>query len=181
MASAKVVLTLLFMLTLGAGVVAGMLVARPRLAPDTTANAPIHPVARTPLGAELGLTPDQSAHMHDIWEAARDDVDACFRRAQDAQQRRDAAFLALLTDQQKAAFAQAQLDYADTVKSLKAQRDAAFQQAVQRTEQILTQPQRNRYRQILNSRLGQEATNPPPDWISPRPTTSTSANNAAKE
>jgi Skp family chaperone for outer membrane proteins len=114
--------------------------------------------------------------MHDIWEGVRDEVDACFRRAQEAQQRRDAALVALLTEQQKAALAQAQQDYTDTVKALKSQRDAAFQQAVQRTEQILNDSQRKRYRQILDSRLSQEAANPSPDWIAPQLATSRPAN-----
>jgi Skp family chaperone for outer membrane proteins len=176
MASAKVVLTLFFVLTLGAGLVAGMLVARPPMA--RAAAAATRPTARTPLGAELGLSADQSLRMHDIWEGVRDEVDACFRRAQEAQQRRDAALVALLSEQQKAVLAQAQQDYTDTVKALKSQRDAAFQQAVQRTEQILNDSQRKRYRQILDSRLGQEAANPSPDWIAPQLATSRPANAA---
>jgi Skp family chaperone for outer membrane proteins len=178
MASAKVVLTLFFVLTLGAGLVAGMLVARPPMA-RAAATTATRPAARTPLGAELGLTADQSARMHDIWEGVRDEVDACFRRAQEAQQRRDAALVALLTEQQKAALAQAQQDYTDTVKALKSQRDAAFQQAVQRTEQILNDSQRKRYRQILDSRLSQEAANPSPDWIAPQPAAASRPANAA--
>jgi hypothetical protein len=172
MGPAKAVLTLLFMLTLGAGLVAGMLVARPPAAPAAATTRPAPP--RTALGAELGLTPEQNAQMHDIWEGVRDQVDACFLRAQEAQQRRDAALVALLTDQQKAAFARSQQEYADAVAALKAERDAAFQQAVKRTEQILDESQRKRYRQILDARLGQDAAAAaaPPDWIAPRPPTS---------
>lgn len=171
MASAKIVLTLLFMLTLGAGLVAGMLVARAPIAQAAAATT-TRPAARTPLAAELGLTADQSARMHDIWEGVRDEVDACFRKAQEAQQRRDAALVALLSDPQKVVLAQAQQDYNDTVQALKSQRDAAFQHAVGRTEQILNQSQRKRYRQILDSRLNQEAAKPSPDWIAPQPPTS---------
>ena len=158
MASVKVVLVLLFVLTLGAGLVSGMLLARPPVA-----SAATQPLARTPLGAELGLTPDQAARMHDIWEGVRDEVDDCFRRAQQAQQRRDAALVALLTDDQKAAFAKSQQEYTDTVNSLKVQRDTAFQRAVQRTEQILSPSQRSRYHQILEARLTQASATP--DWI----------------
>ena len=160
MASAKLVLTLMFTLTLGAGLVTGMLVTRAPLA-----SAATRPIARTPLSAELGLTPDQAARMHDIWEGVRDQVDDCFHRAQQAQQRRDAALLALLTPDQKAAFAKSQQEYTDTVNALRTERDTAFQQAVSRTEQILTPAQRSRYRQILDARLNQESATP--DWISP--------------
>jgi hypothetical protein len=164
MASAKVVLTLLFTLTLGAGLVTGMLFARAPLASATT-----RPLARTPLSAELGLTSDQASRMHDIWEGVRDQVDDCFHRAQQAQQRRDAALLSLLTPDQKAAFAKSQQDYTDTVNTLKTERDTAFQRAVQQTEQILTPAQRSRYRQILDARLNQAAA--APDWIAPEPAT----------
>ena len=119
MASAKVVLTLLFTLTLGAGLVTGMLFARAPLASATT-----RPLARTPLSAELGLTSDQASRMHDIWEGVRDQVDDCFHRAQQAQQRRDAALLSLLTPDQKAAFAKSLQDYTDTVNTLKTDRGA---------------------------------------------------------
>jgi hypothetical protein len=158
MASVKVVLVLLFVLTLGAGLVTGMIVARPPVA-----SGAARPLARTPLGAELGLTPDQAARMHDIWEGVRDEVDDCFRRAQQAQQRRDADLVALLTDEQKAAFGKSQQEYTDAVNTLKTQRDTAFQRAVQRTEQILNPSQRARYRQILDARLTQASATP--DWI----------------
>lgn len=174
MASAKVVLTLFFMLTLGAGLVAGLLVARPLV----VQGAATRPVARTPLGAELGLTPEQSARMHDIWEGVRDEVDGCFRRAQEAQQRRDAALVALLTDEQKVAFARAQEEYGSAVKLLKAQRDAAFAEAVRRTEAMLDASQRKRYREILQSRLGQDSGKGTPDWMGAHEGSATSASGA---
>jgi hypothetical protein len=170
MARAKVVLTLLFLLTLGAGLVAGMLIASP---PATTATAAA--ALRTPLGAELGLTPEQNAQMHAIWEGVRDKVDACFLRAQDLQKRRDDVLLKLLTPQQQAQYAAAQQDYADALAKLKTERDGLFQGAVTQTEQILNEGQRKRYRQILYTRVGRDAANAPPDWIAPAPTTSPAA------
>ena len=168
MVRAKIVLTLLFLLTLGAGLVAGLLIARwPAVAGSTDAPA-TSAGPRTPLGAELGLTSEQTAQMHMIWEGVRDKVDACYVRAQELQRRRDATLMALLTDPQRAQFAVAQEEYSTELARLKADRDALFQDAVKRTERVLDEPQRARYRQILYARLGQDAGgNAPPDWLAP--------------
>lgn len=175
MVRAKIVLTLLFLLTLGAGLVSGLLVAR------WPGPAPTRPAApQTPLGGELGLTAQQTAQMHLIWEGVRDQVDACFVRAQELQRRRDATLMALLTEPQRAKYAAAQQEYADELSRLKDERDALFQDAVKRTERILDEPQRARYRQILYARIGQDAGgSAPPDWLSPGPATRPAATGAA--
>ena len=165
MGRTKVILTLLFMLALGAGLVAGMLIARP----PAIRSAPA--VARTPLGTELGLTTEQNARMHDIWESVRDKVDACFLRAQEIQERRDGALVALLTPEQKTAFARVQKEHGDALAALKTERDAIFQEAVKRTELILNESQRKRYRQILDNRVSQGVASTPPDWLLPGPPT----------
>jgi hypothetical protein len=173
MVRAKIVLILLFLITLGAGLVAGLLIARwPALAASAEGPTTRPTAARTPLGAELGLTPQQTAQMHLIWEGVRDKVDACYVRAHELQKRRDATLMALLTDPQRAKYGAAQKEYADELARLKADRDAHFQDAVKQTERILDEPQRARYRQILYARLGQDAAgNAPPDWLSPGPAT----------
>lgn len=156
------ILTLLFLLAVGAGVVVGMLVSRaPAAASGETAG-------QTPLGAELGLTREQTEKMRAIWEGARDKADACFLQAQQAQKRRDDALVALLTEKQKERFNSTLEDYNDELAALKAEREAMFQEAVRRTEQILNQSQKMRYRQILDSRLGTNAAGAPPDWMSTR-------------
>jgi hypothetical protein len=159
----SILLLLLFLLTLGAGGVLGMMLARPPVA----ATAPRGGASQSPLGAELGLSQEQSARMHDIWEGVRDKVDNCFLRARALQDRRDRALFALLSAEQRAQYAREQQTYADAVAALKAERDAMFQKGVQRTEQILDPAQRRKYRQILNARLVQDAANSPPDWIAP--------------
>src|SRR6478672_5986759 len=109
MARTKTVLTLLFLLTLGAGVVGGMLIARRSAFAETTAAvAGGRGAPRSALGAELGLTPEQTAQMHAIWERVRDKVDACFLRAQELQRQRDALLVGLLNEPQRARFAVAQ-------------------------------------------------------------------------
>ena len=166
MGKAKLILTLMFALTLSSGLVAGMLVSRLPLAGAAREVAP-----RTPLAEELGLTKEQSEKMRDIWEGVRSKVDGCFGQAQELQKRRDDALLALLTEEQKAKFAKTQQECGDALASLKIERDGVFQEAVKRTEQILSEPQKQRYREILKSRLGHGPPGGPPDWIGPRPPT----------
>src|SRR5438270_13874304 len=110
MGKARIILTALFVLTLSSGVVAGMFVSR---WPTTPAVGPTAAVAapRTPLAAELDLTPAQSEQMRAVWEGVRDKVDDCFVRAQAAQKQRDAAIVAVLTEEQKANLAPSQQQY----------------------------------------------------------------------
>ena len=172
MGKTRLILTLLFALTLSSGVVAGMLVAKlPASTGETVATAP-----RTPLGEELGLSKEQSESMRLIWEDVRKKVDGCFIQAQDLQKRGDMALLALLTDEQKAKFAKIQKENGEALAALKADRDAMFQDAVKRTEQILSEPQKLRYREILQTRLGLGADSNGPDWLGPQPPATQPAN-----
>lgn len=151
----------LFVLALAAGLAAGLLL--PRAMASRTATAP----RRTALAEELGLNDAQSAQMRQIWEGVRDRVDACFLRAQQVQKQRDDAILSLLTPEQRARFDRAQRDYASRLDDIKADREAAFKEAVRRTEEVLNESQKARYRQILASRMGPASgdTAAPPDWI----------------
>jgi hypothetical protein len=165
MGKAKFALTAVFLLAVASGLVAGVLMGRLPVAGSVQA------AARSPLAQELQLTTEQNEAMRQIWEGIRQDVDDCFLQAQTSQKARDEALFALLTDEQKVKFAKVQNDCARELASLKAQRDAAFQDAVLRTERILSESQRQRYRQILQARLGQDAGSGP-DWLQPQtPTT----------
>jgi hypothetical protein len=156
----KLILATLFTLTLAAGLVGGMAISRLPSNRATRANPP-----QTALASQLGLTREQNEKMHDIWQEVRNRVDACFVRAQELQKRRDDRLLALLSEEQKARFAPVQKEYNDALGALKEERDALFQAAVKQTEQLLTESQRERYRQILHNRLGDESVNDSPDWI----------------
>ena len=165
MGKAKIILMILFVLTLSSGLVAGMLVSR---LPGTR---PLAKVQRTPLAEELGLTQDQNEKMRVIWEGVKGQVDECFQSAQSVQKKRDDALLAMLTDEQKLKFVKIQEDCSASLASLKTSRDGAFDEAVKETEKILTEPQKSRYREILQNRLhhGPHHGGPgsPPDWLSP--------------
>src|SRR5260221_3052927 len=106
-----------------------------------SSGRPTHTVPQTPLAAELGLTVEQNEKMHDIWQDVRSKVDNCFSRAQAVQKHRDDLLLQVLTDEQKARFAPAQKEYNDSLPAIQTERDATFQDAVKRTEQILNETQ----------------------------------------
>jgi len=165
MGKAKIILTILFVLTLSSGLVAGMLVSRfPGVKPGTA-------VARTPLAEELGLTQDQNEKMRVIWEGVKGKVDECFQSAQSVQKKRDDAVLGLLTDEQKVKFARIQANCSEALASLKTERDGAFDVAVKETETFLTEVQKLRYREILQNRLHhgrhQGGAGAAPDWLTP--------------
>jgi hypothetical protein len=165
MGKARLILTLLFALAISSGVVAGMLVAK---IPASTAGGGEQSGPRTPLGEELGLSKEQSEAMRVIWEDVRKKVDGCFLQAQELQKRSDMALFSLLTDEQKTKYAKIQKDNADALATLKGERDGMFQDAVKRTEQILSDSQKQRYHEILQNRLGPGAESAAPDWLGPQ-------------
>ncbi len=161
MGKTTVVLTMVVILALVAGVVSGLALQGPPQAP-----APAR-AARTPLAEELQLSDEQIQEMRGIWESVREKADDAFAEAQALDRARDDAYFTLLNDQQKAQFAVIQKDYADKLAKLKTQRDAQFDRAVKQTEQILTESQKKRYREILASRLDRKPVDAM-DWI-PKP------------
>ena len=165
MGKTKIILIILFVLTLSSGWVAGMLVSRLPGSKPTAARA------RTPLAEELGLSQDQNEKMRVIWEGVKSKVDDCYQSAQVIQKKRDDALLVLLNDEQKAKFIKIQQSCTDSLASLKTDRDSTFDNAVTQTEKILTETQKVRYREILQTRVHhgphQGGPGSPPDWLSP--------------
>jgi Spy/CpxP family protein refolding chaperone len=172
MKNARFILTLLFVLALSSGVVAGMLVTRWPAVSGSPTTRPVA-AARTPLAEELNLTDEQSVKMKAIWETARQEVDDCFTRAQALQRQRDETIYGLLTDEQKAKVTAAEKEYKDGIDALRTQREADFKAAVAKTEEILTAEQKKKYEQILGSRLHHGTGGPGPgggpDWLGAPP------------
>ena len=76
--------------------------------------------------------------------------------AQQLQQQRDDALIALLNTEQKAAFEKISKEYADRYAELLRQRDDEFAQAVNETRKLLDDQQRQKYDQILKSHVGEQ-------------------------
>ncbi len=149
-------------LALSAGVVAGMLVKR---LPGTSAKSELTPAASMSLSEQLQLTPQQRKQMRVIWEPIRNEIQQCFRQANDLQHQRDDDIVALLNDQQKAQFEKLSKKYADRYAKLDAKRERTFQDAVERTRKILNDTQRAQYDKIIADRLPVHATTQPVDEV----------------
>src|SRR5258708_3053114 len=120
----KIVLVLAFVLTLAAGLAAGLWGARYMNGRQVQTVAPNSPLD------ELQLTADQTQHMRKIWESVRDTAQSCLTRGQLLRQQRDKAMEALLTDEQKARFEKGNQDYEAQVLALNNHREQVFQIAV---------------------------------------------------
>jgi Spy/CpxP family protein refolding chaperone len=143
---ALLVLILGYLLALAAGTTSGLLAERlhENGAPDNS------------LAAQLQLTPAQVGQMRDIWQRASRDMDGYYRQAQDINRQRDQALFNLLTDDQKAKFAAMDKRYSEQFQTLTRQRDEAFDSALAKTEQCLSDEQRTKYQQIVRERIGRD-------------------------
>lgn len=173
MGSAKLILAAVFALTLSSGVVAGLLVSHlPGPAsvsqsqpqpPATTMPAPA--AAKTPMEQALGLNPDQQQKMQQIWEHVRDMTDECYLQAQELQAKQWKALVDLLTPEQKAAFSKQDAKFKADFDDLKKRREAAFQKAVEETDALLDPRQRQRFHDLIKTRVGRSLGEAPP-WLS---------------
>jgi hypothetical protein len=140
MSKAKIILIAAFILALGAGMVVGMVAAR--TAPPAN--------RRSWLADELSLSPDQQDKMKTIWSEVMDNAG---RRNEDRrralQKEREDRVLSLLTDAQKVEYKKLIDEFAAKRAELDKEREKSFKEAVERTKQILSAPQRARYEEIL--------------------------------
>jgi hypothetical protein len=142
----KIIVFSVFALALGAGLVAGKL----DWTGSSTANAP---PSASPLVTELGLTPGQCEQIRGIWEPLRQSARASQEEAKRLDQRRDLALQALLTPEQQEQYGKIKHKYDDRVLALQAKRNMDFRDAVDRTKQLLTDSQRQKYEQLIKDRL----------------------------
>jgi hypothetical protein len=152
MTKPALIIVLMFVLALGAGVVAGKLSTR--VLPSVAV-----PVER-PVGSlsELKLTGDQRALMQRIWEQVRDTAHDCEREKENIRRTHEANVMALLSDAQRKKYAEMTDEGNAAGKKVDARRQAAFDDAVARTLGILNEEQRQAYRQILQDRVGETPT-----------------------
>ena len=141
----KLIVFCVFTLALSAGLVAGKL--------DWGSNAASGKSETSALAAELGLNDQQCERIRGIWEPLRQSAKASYDEARRLERRRDDAFVSLLTEEQKKEYGKIKHDYDDRVLALRAKRDAQFRDAVEKTRQLLTPPQREKYEQIIKDRL----------------------------
>jgi len=143
MTKAKVLLTVAFVVTFAAGAAVGLLMSSPGHRP------------RGPswLTAELELTDQQREQMHEIWsEAMRAGRSGHWERRKALAEHRDQAIAALLTEAQRTQYDSILQDYAAKMEELHQEGKLAFEQAVERTKQILTPEQAKKYDELFEER-----------------------------
>jgi Spy/CpxP family protein refolding chaperone len=136
----KFLIAVLFAIALGTGVVVGMGMSR----------QPKAPVAPSWLTQELNLSSQQSEQIHKIWSDSMKPVQTTDRRHQ-YQKERDEQLQALLTDAQKAQYADILKKYNEEIEKLNHEREAAFQAAVESTKQVLSDAQRAKYDELMKN------------------------------
>jgi len=140
MTKTKILLVVVFLVTFAAGAVAGRL----------SWQSEHRPPGPSFLAAELNLTNEQREQMHNIWTEVMGDGG---RRQGDQRrvlgQERDQAIAALMAPEQKPQYEKILQDYTRKVDELSQERKKAFDQAVERTKQILTPDQAAKYEELL--------------------------------
>lgn len=142
MSRVKMILTIAFVLAMGAGVAVGMLSAR---IPQTRQP-------RSWLGDELNLSPEQREQMRTIWQDVSKSRPRDWERRRALEKERNEAIVGLLTDEQKLKYEEINQQFAQRLQEQSQQREAAMQSAIERTKQILTPDQRVKYEQIMQER-----------------------------
>lgn len=143
MSRARIILIVCFVVAFAAGVAVGVVGSR----------RPAGGGRSSWLSRELDLSKEQRAQMLKIWSGAMDTLRKDHReRRRDIRETRNTAVQALLTPEQKKQYAKIQSDYEAKSAALSAARRKAFEDAVRRTKEILTEAQRKRYEELLKKR-----------------------------
>jgi Spy/CpxP family protein refolding chaperone len=151
---AKLLLIIGFVMAFGAGLLIG-----PKLRQEAAA-APATRPARPGgwLTTELNLTPDQQEQMKKIWSetAHRGNREQEDRRRQ-FRKERDDAIAALISPGDKEKFDQVLKTYAEHNAAMDREWRNSYLAAVERTKQILTVEQRQKYEELLKNREAEHA------------------------
>src|SRR4051812_49188519 len=95
----EILLIVVTVLSLGAGLMAGLLTSRLPAAPATQPALVANPLDHTPLVQELNLTAEQREQMKQIWETAKTAALGTYTDAEKLQKGRDDAILQILSDE----------------------------------------------------------------------------------
>ncbi|HUS57239.1 MAG TPA: hypothetical protein VM141_01185 [Planctomycetota bacterium] len=145
MTKTKLVVLLGFCTAFAAGAAAGM----------TFTRATHRPPHLSYLSRELDLTSRQREQMQQIWsEVLRAPMRPEHEQRQALQREKEEALLELLTPEQKTKRNEIVQEHDRKIAELAAARKRAFDEAVQQTKQMLTEPQREKYEEMLKQRAG---------------------------
>lgn len=137
----------IFVIALGAGLLAGY---------SFLPSRPPHEVPPSPEGerswlkTELNLTDEQADKIKAIWsELLRNGGPRHGDARRQTQKERDDAIVALLTPEQKKEYDKIAAKYNDRMNEANRQREAAFQQAIEKTKALLNETQREKYDSLM--------------------------------
>jgi len=153
----KVVLITGFLIAFAAGLVVGLGMRKEAVAGGGPGTA-TRPSRHSFLTTELGLSQAQQDQMRKIWSEAahrggreQDDRRRQFRKE------RDDAIAGLVPDADKAKYEAANKQYADRMTAMEQEWRASYAAAVDRTKQILTPEQRQKYEDLLKKQEADRA------------------------
>jgi Spy/CpxP family protein refolding chaperone len=151
---AKLLLIIGFLMAFGAGVLIGPKFRREAAAAPAT--KPSHQGSW--LTTELNLTPDQQEQMKKIWSdtARRGNREQEDRRRQ-FRKDRDDAIAALISPPDREKYDQVLKTYGERNAAMDREWRSSYLAAVERTKQILTVEQRNKYEELLKNREAEHA------------------------
>jgi Spy/CpxP family protein refolding chaperone len=140
MTKTRLLLLVCFVAAFAAGTTAGLVIRK----------SDEHPRGHSWLMAELKLTDQQRDQMGKIWSEV---MEASGRQHWEQRrafaEERDKAIAAMLTPEQQSKHEQILDDYNRKVSELSQERKRAFEEAVQRTKQILTPDQARQYDELM--------------------------------
>lgn len=119
------------------------------------------PQRRPGLAGALDLSPDQHAQLEGIWSEVRPPEGP---RREDIRReltrRRGEEIRSMLTEEQKRRFEEISRKYHEQGKQMHQERQRKAEEARRRTMEILTEPQRRKYKSILERRRHRGRNNP---------------------
>jgi Spy/CpxP family protein refolding chaperone len=147
----QLIISLTFVGLFVAGGVSALVVDR--YVSDAVRPEPERRGPRSFVGDKLDLTPDQHEKMREIWSNLREQQSALMSEGRRAiQQQRDEQLRSVLTAGQQKQFDDINANYEARMAELRENSDKAFQNAVQRTREMLTPDQRAKYDEMLKER-----------------------------
>ena len=140
MTRARLMMFACFCVAFAAGVAAGVVFAR------STGKARHD----SWIGRELDLTPAQREQMREIWSNVMSTSRRHrFEQRRNLQEEQEAAILGLLSEEQRAKYEEVKREYAEKSAVMEEASRKAFEEARERTKEILTESQRRQYEELL--------------------------------
>ena len=151
MARTRLLFVACFVVAFAAGATAGLVVAKCRRGPHD----------RSWSMAELNLTSGQRDQMGKIWRDVMEGASKQPDQRRAITEERDKAIVALLTPQQQAEYEQIVQECNRKLGELSQERNRAFEQAVERTKQVLTPDQAKQYEELMKKQRERGFGGPP--------------------